>query len=310
MSYKCGIVGLPNVGKSALFNILTRSNIARSENFPFCTIDPNIANFIFKDEHLINLHKISKSKKAVFSHIELVDIAGLVKDASEGEGLGNEFLSHVRSVDCILHVVRCFEDSNIIHVMENVDPIRDLEVIQLELIRADLSYLEKSLNKVKKPEEKKYIENLKIQLEKGEIPSSYEENLLCTKPFIVLINGDNTEQMEQYCQNKKYSFIKINSQFMNENEINNIAEKVFEKLNLICYFTTGEMETRAWRIESGTNAVNAAGKIHTDFTKKFVKAHVVAYDDYIKDPKSPKKHIAGRDYIVKLRDVIEFLISK
>ena len=310
MNLKIGIVGLPNVGKSTLFKALTREKV-NVANFPFATIDPNIGIVKVPDERLDKLAKMSKSKKIIPAAIEFVDIAGLVKGAHEGAGLGNQFLAHIREVDAIVEVVRDFEDSNIIHVEGNVSPSRDMETIQLELAMADLQTLNKHLSKIEKDlksgrkyaqEEKMILEKVKTVLEAGDLATKAnlsdselglikDLHLLTLKPLLFVFNiSDNTDK------NKRHDFVNhkisvaLDLQFeaeiaeMGEDEakefkqgshLPNLIKAAYDLLALITYFTTGEDETRGWTIKAGWTAPQAGSVIHTDFEKKFIKADVI-----------------------------------
>ena len=310
MSLKIGIVGLPNVGKSTLFKALTREKV-NVANFPFATIDPNIGIVKVPDERLDKLAKMSKSKKIIPAAIEFVDIAGLVKGAHEGAGLGNQFLARIREVDAIVEVVRDFEDSNIIHVEGNVSPSRDMETIQLELAMADLQTLNKHLSKIEKDlksgrkyaqEEKMILEKVKTVLEAGDLATKAnlsdselglikDLHLLTLKPLLFVFNiSDNTDK------NKRHDFVNhkisvaLDLQFeaeiaeMGEDEakefkqgshLPNLIKAAYDLLALITYFTTGEDETRGWTIKAGWTAPQAGSVIHTDFEKKFIKAEVI-----------------------------------
>ena len=327
---KLGIVGLPNVGKSTLFNSLTKAG-AESANYPFCTIDPNIGIVPVPDERLDVLAKMHNSAKIVPAAIEFVDIAGLVKGASKGEGLGNQFLSNIREVDAIIHVVRCFEDSNIVHVDGSIDPLRDIETINLELLFSDLEILERRYAKLVKSvkgdktrvKEKDLVENLKKHLEDGKMAKSYETaddeealllesfNLLTGKPVIYAANVSEDEladdasgnsyvnSVREFAKNEGSEVFVICAQIEQEiAELDDEERKMFlddlgikesglEKmirasyslLGLISYITSGEMETKAWTIKKGTKAPQAAGKIHSDFERGFIRAEGVSYDN-------------------------------
>ena len=310
MSLKIGIVGLPNVGKSTLFKALTREKV-NVANFPFATIDPNIGIVKVPDERLDELAKMSKSKKIIPAAIEFVDIAGLVKGAHEGAGLGNQFLARIREVDAIVEVVRDFEDSNIIHVEGNVSPSRDMETIQLELAMADLQTLNKHLSKIEKDlksgrkyaqEEKMILEKVKTVLEAGDLATKAnlsdselglikDLHLLTLKPLLFVFNiSDNTDK------NKRHDFVnhKISvaldlqfeaeiaemgedeaKEFKQSSHLPNLIKAAYDLLALITYFTTGEDETRGWTIKAGWTAPQAGSVIHTDFEKKFIKAEVI-----------------------------------
>ena len=353
MSLKCGIVGLPNVGKSTLFNALTNSNKAQAANFPFCTIDPNIGVVPVPDQRLLNLSKISNSKKTINTTISFVDIAGLVKGASKGEGLGNKFLSHIREVDAIIHMIRCFDSDNIQNVNSSVDPVRDLEIIETEMKLADLDSIQRRLEKSNRKNidddqikiletTLDYINNDKEILLIKESFSKEKLNqsgLLSLKPKIFVCNVDEksikngnkyTENFVNKFTNKSTIIIsadienQINSLDHNEKEnymemigldktgLDILIKKGYEILELETFFTSGPEETRAWTIEKNCLAPKAAGKIHTDFEKGFIRAETVSYEDFIKnngwlDSKTNgKMRLEGKDYIVKDGDVLNF----
>jgi len=353
MSFKCGIVGLPNVGKSTLFNALTASKQALAENFPFCTIDPNIGIVPVPDERLEKITSISKSEKTINAAITFVDIAGLVKGASKGEGLGNKFLSHVREVDTIVHLARCFESDKIQNVNENVDPIRDIEIIETEMLLSDLESLEKRLEKNKKKkmnqEEIDFLEECLKLINKGEKPENlvdkFDKNLikksglLSVKPKIIVCNVDenclpNGNKYSDQCKNKfsDESVIvvcaDIEDQIMNlqkkdrkdfmvesgikDTGLSNLIKVGYDTLGLNTFFTSGPEESRAWTIEKNYNAADAAGVIHTDFKKKFIRAETVSHDDFIKYKGfneckvAGKLRLEGKDYVVKDGDVMLF----
>ena len=352
MSLKCGIVGLPNVGKSTLFNALTNSNKAQAANFPFCTIDPNVGIVAVPDKRLNNLGEISKSKKIINTTISFVDIAGLVKGASKGEGLGNKFLSHIREVDAIIHMIRCFDSDDIQNVNPNVDPIRDLEIIETEMMLADLESIQKRLEKNNKKnideEQLKILEKalncindnedisvLKNQYNKKSINQS---GLLSIKPKIFVCNVD--EQSVQKGNGYTNSFIekygKENTLIISadiENQINglDIDEKKLHGNDWIKeyrlryvnteslwnprirnFFTSGPEETRAWTIQKNCTAPKAAGEIHTDFEKGFIRAETISYEDFIynggwiNSKTNGKMRLEGKDYIVKDGDILNF----
>ena len=353
MSFKCGIVGLPNVGKSTLFNALTNSSKAQAANFPFCTIDPNIGVVIVPDERLNNLAKISKSKKIINTTISFVDIAGLVKGASKGEGLGNKFLSHIREVDAIIHMIRCFDSNDIQNVNPSVDPVRDIEIIETEMMLADLESIQKRLEKNNKKNvdedqikileiamncinNNKSFDDLKTQFNKKQLNQS---GLLSLKPKIFVCNVD--EQSVQNGNNYTQSFIdkygknntliisadienQINELDSNEKKnymemiglketgLNKLIKKGYEILDLDTYFTSGPEETRAWTIEKNCTAPKAAGEIHTDFEKGFIRAETISYNDFISNDgwvnskNNGKMRLEGKDYIVKDGDVLNF----
>ena len=322
MGFKCGIVGLPNVGKSTLFNALTASKNAEAANFPFCTIDPNIGIVDVVDERLDKLSKLSNSKKKIYTNITFVDIAGLVKGASKGEGLGNKFLSHIREVDAIIHLVRCFESEKITHINSKINPIEDLETIKTEIILSDLDIIQKKLEKGKKKllgekEVKILEEKLKLLNEGKEVDANDEFEkkflsslgLLSIKPKIIVCNIDekNLANGNTFTENvkKKYSNEKIvticadiEDQIMgldnNEREsfmkeigldrtgLNQLIKAGYDLLNLDTFFTSGPEESRAWTVKKNTLAPKAASVIHTDFEKNFIRAETVTCEDFIK----------------------------
>ncbi len=360
---KLGIVGLPNVGKSTLFNSLTKAG-AESANYPFCTIDPNVGVVTVPDERLNLLGDFYKSKKVTPAVIEFVDIAGLVKGASKGEGLGNQFLANIREVDAIVHVVRCFEDSNVVHVDGSIDPLRDIETINLELVFSDLEILERRIAKVTKTarmdkeaaKELTFLEKVKAHLEEGQLAITLETenededawlatyNLLTAKPVIYAANvaeddiaddGANNQYVQavrEYAAKQNSEVFVICAQIEEEiSELDEDERKMFledlgltesglEKLvrasyhllGLMSFLTAGEDETRAWTIKIGTKAPQAAGKIHTDFERGFIKAEVVNYQDlldcgsYAGAREKGLVRMEGKEYIVQDGDIMLF----
>ena len=322
MGFKCGIVGLPNVGKSTLFNALTASKNAEAANFPFCTIDPNIGIVDVIDDRLDQLSKLSNSKKRIYTNITFVDIAGLVKGASKGEGLGNKFLSHIREVDAIIHLVRCFESDQITHVNSKINPVEDLETIKTEIILSDIDVIQKKLDKGKKKlldeKEIKILEEKLSQLNEGNEVTSNDQTeikflsslgLLSIKPKIIVCNVDEeslaegnvfTKSIKEAHPNEKVVTIcaDIEDQIMgldnNEREtfmkeiglsktgLNQLIKEGYELLNLDTFFTSGPEESRAWTVKKNTLAPKAASVIHTDFEKNFIRAETVTCEDFIK----------------------------
>lgn len=360
---KLGIVGLPNVGKSTLFNSLTKAG-AESANYPFCTIDPNVGIVTVPDERLELLGNMYHSKKVTPAVIEFVDIAGLVKGASKGEGLGNQFLSNIREVDAIVHVVRCFSDDNVVHVDGSVNPLRDIETINLELIFSDLEVLERRLAKVIKAarmdktaaKEQAFLERIKAHLESGkqaksmevtdedELALMREYNFLTWKPVIYAANvseedlGDDgasnamVEEVRSFAKSENSEVFVICAQIeqeiseldedekamfledlgLKESGLEKLVRASYSLLGLMSFLTAGEDETRAWTIKIGTKAPQAAGKIHSDFERGFIKAEVVNYKDLLEQGSLAAARekglvgIEGKDYVVKDGDVILF----
>ncbi len=353
-----GIVGLPNVGKSTLFTALTKKQVDCA-NFPFCTIEPNVGVVEVPDERLATLNELSQSAKVIPTAIEFVDIAGLVKGASEGEGLGNKFLANIREVDMIAHVVRSFESSDITHVDGSIDPVRDVEVIETELMLADLATVTKRLEPIKKKAQatkdtllmnqvsglKKYQVLLEAgtlareaELTKDEAESLRDMQLLTTKPILYVVNvneeaiGD-ASWMSPLGEDRMV--IPVSAQIESElsvleaedaktflddlgweqSGLDRVIKKCYETLNLISFFTTGEKETRAWTVERGSAAPQAAGKIHTDFEKAFIRAEVISYDDFVKlggesgARDAGKLRVEGKEYVVQDGDVCHFRVS-
>ena len=353
MGFKCGIVGLPNVGKSTLFNALTNSSKAQAENFPFCTIEPNLGIVPIVDERLDSLTKISNSKKKIYTTISFVDIAGLVQGASKGEGLGNKFLSHIREVDAVIHMIRCFDSDDIQNINTDVNPLRDLEIIQTEMKLADLESIQKRLDK----KNKKNVSNEQIQIlemaqnyinndknineihklfEKKEIeisgllslkPSLYvcnvdEESITkgneYTRRFIdiygekntIIISAEIENQLNNLHDEEKKNYMDILG--IKEAGIKTLSKKGYNLLDLETFFTSGPEESRAWTIDKNCLAPKAAGKIHTDFEKGFIKAETISYEDFVDNKgwvnskNNGKMRLEGKDYIVKDGDVLNF----
>ena len=365
MGFKCGIVGLPNVGKSTLFNALTESNKAEAANYPFATIEPNIGRVAVPDQRLNTLSNIGKSEKTIPTYIDFVDIAGLVKGASTGEGLGNKFLAHIREVDAIAHVVRCFEDENITHVSTSINPLDDIETIMTELKLADLETLQNKFNSLEKKakhgdkEIKNQIELLStlqnklnddegiknLDLKDEEIIFYNSLNLILAKPMLYICNVDEdsilkgnkfSELVKEKANSESNDTVIVSAaiesqiaEFDNEEEkfellkdlgltettLKKVINAGYSILNLITYFTCGPKETRAWTIKKETTAPKAAGKIHTDFEKGFIRAETVAYNDYTElggesaSREAGKLRQEGKEYIVKDGDVMHFLFN-
>lgn len=305
-THECGIVGLPNVGKSSLFNFLTKSNQAKSENYPFCTIEPNEAMVFYEDSRLKTLREFSKSEKIVESYIKFKDIAGLVEGASNGEGLGNKFLAHIREVDIILHVVRCFDDGQVTHVMDEINPIKDLEIILTELRLADKETIENMKKKSRNADltkELERIENL-IDNESTEIISDLP--LLSCKPFIVLGNGNSPElvkKLSEYCLKKGIKFVNFNIAEKDLKNITILLKEVFALLKIIFFFTTGKIESRSWAIKEETTAKESAREIHNDISEKFIKAEVFNFNEINTKYRVRQE---GKEYKVKDGDIINF----
>lgn len=357
---KLGVVGLPNVGKSTLFNAITKAG-AESANYPFCTIEPNVGTVAVPDERLDKLAALYSSKKITPTFLEFVDIAGLVKGASHGEGLGNKFLSHIREVDAIVHVVRCFDNENITHVDGSVDPVRDIETINLELIFADMESLSKRIAKARSSakggdkkfiKEAEFLERIYNELESGKpirMMSFTEEEqeyvnslfLLTTKPVIYCANisedeigieNDYVKTVKEYVKSENAEVIVLSARIeeelagldndertmfaeelgITESGLDKLVSACYKLLGLISYLTAGEKETRAWTIEKGTKAPQAAGKIHSDFEKGFIRAEIVDYKtllelgSYNNAKEKGKVRSEGKEYVIQDGDVVLF----
>jgi GTP-binding protein YchF len=359
MSLQCGIVGLPNVGKSTLFNALTKAGIA-AENYPFCTIEPNVGVVEVPDPRLQKLAAIDEPLKVIPAIVEFVDIAGLVAGASKGEGLGNQFLANIRETNAIANVVRCFEDGNVIHVNNRVDPINDIEVIHTELALADMQSVEKALHRYGKNVRAGEKEALKLmplleRVEKAldgfhpvramgftadEMAMLHPLQLLTAKPALYIANvgehgfKDNPllERVKEYAAKEKAPVVAISAKLeaeiaelsdeekqiflldmgMTEPGLDRLIHATYDLLGLQTYFTAGEKEVRAWTMKKGATAPQAAGAIHTDFEKGFIRAEVIAFEDYVrlggeaKAKEAGKMRLEGKDYIVKDGDVMHF----
>ena len=361
MGFKCGIVGLPNVGKSTLFNALTETSSAEAANYPFCTIEPNSGIVSVPDKRLTSLSKLVQSQKIIPAQMQFVDIAGLVSGASKGEGLGNKFLSHIREVDAIIHVVRCFENTDITHIENSINPLRDSEIIDTELMLADLESLERQTQNLSKKAKsndtdarndvnlmKKLYKFLSdgmqirlVDLTDVEIKKVKTFNLLTSKPVLyacnvneedasngnhytkiildkaktekcdaIIISGSIESEIAMLEETEKKEFLKDLN--LEESGLNRLIRTGFNLLDLITFFTVGPKETRAWTIKNNSTAPEAAGIIHTDFQKGFIRAETISYDDYlnfkseqaVKD--AGRMRVEGADYIVKDGDVFHF----
>lgn len=365
MALSIGIVGLPNVGKSTLFNALTRAQNAQSANYPFCTIEPNLASVPVPDARLAKLAEMVNPQRIVNATVEFVDIAGLVKGASRGEGLGNKFLGNIREADAILHVVRCFDDSNVVHVEGSVDPVRDVSIVETELILADMESLEKRVERLTKlaradkevRKELDIVEQLKKHVEDGNpvitfaehdsddlAPTLRDMRFLTDKRIIYVANvgedglGEDNEyvlKLKEYASTHGFQTVKIcarieedmaglpdeerneflSSYGIEESGLDIIVKSGYETLGLVSYLTAGPLEVRAWTIHKGWKAPKAAGVIHTDFERGFIRAQVISYEDYVKNGGEQQckalglARMEGKEYEVKDGDIIEFLFN-
>ena len=362
MGLQCGVIGLPNVGKSTLFNCLSNAK-AQSANFPFCTIEPNVGVITVPDERLIQLEKIDHPAKVIPTTIEIVDIAGLVKGASKGEGLGNKFLANIRETDAIIHVLRCFDDDNVTHVDGNIDPGRDKENVETELQIKDLETIENRISKVEKQAKaggdknakkileylfqyKKVLEQGKsartLQIDKNDEKLLIDLQLLTNKPVLYVFNVDEasavtgnkyTDAVKQAINDENAELLIIAAAIeadiaelenfeerkmflddlgLKESGVNKLIKSAYRLLNLETYFTTGPDESRAWTFKKGTKAPQAAGIIHTDFEKGFIRAEVIKYDDYVSFGseracrEAGKIAVEGKDYVVQDGDIMHF----
>ncbi len=360
MGFKCGIVGLPNVGKSTLFNALTKTIAAQAANYPFCTIDPNFGTVAVPDDRIQKLAQIVKSEKIIPTQIEIVDIAGLVRGASQGEGLGNKFLAHIREVDAIIHLLRCFEDGNITHVENSVSPLRDAEIIETELVLADLESVEKRIPGIEKKaksgdkESQATLPLLKqlFQVLADGAPArsivnedNYKAiknlNLITSKPILyvcnvneedavdgneyskliknkadsekapmVIISAKIEEEISSLSEDDQKEFLQ--SAGLDESGLDKIIRAGYKILDLDTFFTVGPKEARAWTVKRGSAAPQAAGVIHTDFEKGFIRAETIAYEDFVKfsgeqgAKEAGRFRLEGKDYIIQDGDVMHF----
>lgn len=363
MGFKCGIVGLPNVGKSTLFNALTRTAAAQAENYPFCTIEPNVGEVSVPDERLTRLAAIAHSKEILPTRLSFVDIAGLVKGAAQGEGLGNQFLSHIREVDAIIYVLRCFEEDDITHVNGRIDPVADADIVETELMLADMESLEKRISNLEKKirsqdkQAKQSLELVKLALEVlhegkparevlAQLPEDHirpfqQLQLLSAKPILYVANVDETSaasgnefsnRAKKRADAENAGFVIISAAIeaelsqleeadaqeylatlgLDEPGLNRLIHTGYRLLDLITYFTAGPKESRAWTVPRDTPAPQAAGVIHTDFEKGFIRAETISYDDYIScdgeagAKEKGKMRLEGKDYLVRDGDVMHF----
>lgn len=361
MGFKCGIVGLPNVGKSTLFNALTRTAAAQAANFPFCTIEPNVGEVSVPDERLDKIAAIGKSAEIIPTRLSFVDIAGLVKGAAQGEGLGNQFLANIREVDAIAYVLRCFENDDIVHVSNKIDPIADAEVVETELMLADMESLEKRIGGLEKrlrgqdKEAKVTLELVQralavlqdgkparnVEIADDEKKAFKELNLLTSKPALYICNVDEdsaadgnemTKRVAEYAAEQNARSVIISAEIeselsqleddeqkefletlgLEEPGLNRIIREGYKLLNLQTYFTVGPKEARAWTVPVGTKAPQAAGVIHTDFERGFIRAQTIAYDDFVElggeaaAKEAGKARDEGKEYVVKDGDIMLF----
>ena len=363
MPLRAGIVGLPNVGKSTLFNAITETRNAEASNYPFCTIEPNVGTIVVPDLKLENLLKIYNSKKVVPSTVEFVDIAGLVKGASQGEGLGNQFLSHIREIDAMIHIVRCFDDENVIHVNNKIDPAGDIEIVETELIIKDLDTIEKRLERISKSvrtgdkslkKEMDILENLREHFSQSRLARYFTVNLdeegrsivralhlLTDVPVLYVANVDEvgvkgnkySKIVKEVAEKEDAKFLILSVQieseianlelkdekiaFLNdlgleESGLNRLIRETYELLHLITFFTANEKELHSWTIQKGLKAPQAAGKIHTDFEKGFIRSEIMKYKDIIEFKSEPAVKekgllfVEGKDYIIEDGDIVFF----